>query len=284
MRVAEIMSRDLKWIQPTATVRKAVALMDQHRIGSVLVGGPNLPPAVMTETDVVRRVVAADRDPGAMRVDDAVSRPLITLDERQSIEEAGDLMAEHGVRHVGVTRRDELVGMVSVRDLLSKVTVLELPIERMMARSPIIVPFDESVRNAAALMTRDAVSAVLVAGPRGGARMAHARGFGRSDLAGLVTAADFVHRVVAKDRNPRATAVGEIMSALRETIDGRDPLRTAFAFMSDRHLRHAAVSIGDEIAGLLAIEDVFEPAWLHVAAPFPPRETPRTRSRRSPNT
>ncbi|MEO5658135.1 MAG: CBS domain-containing protein [Nitrospiria bacterium] len=260
-----IMSTELKWVNRGETVRAAAGVMTRLRIGSVLVGGEG-PPGIVTETDIVRRVVAADRNPCATFVEEIMNHPPIALDERRSIEEAGDLMAEHRIRHVAVTRGGEVIGLVSVRDLLSRVQLLDISVERMMSRLPVVVPIDETARNVAALMTQAAVSGVLVSGHRMSSRPLHFQGLARRDLVGIVTGTDIVQEIVGRDRDPGVTRVADILSPLLQTIDGREPIAAAFHLMALEELRHVAVTTHDEITGLLSVEDVFEPAWLHVAA------------------
>jgi CBS domain-containing protein len=201
-----------------------------------------------------------------MFVHEIMNQPLVTINQSRPIEEAGDLMAEHGIRHVAVTRRGEVIGLVSVRDLLSRVEFIDVSVERMMSRSPVVVPIDETARNAAALMTQAGVSGVLVSGHRMSPRPLHFQGLARRDLAGIVTGADIAQEIVGRDRDPGVTRVTDILSPLLQTIDGREPIAAAFHLMAREELRHVAVTTHDEITGLLSVEDVFEPAWLHVAA------------------
>lgn len=262
--VREIMSTDLKWVNRGATVRAASGVMTMHRIGAVLVGGEG-PPAIVTETDVVRRVVAAGRNPCSTFVEHIMNQPVIAVAERRSIEEAGDLMAEHRIRHLAVTRNGTVIGLVSARDLLFEVSLFGVPIERMMSRLPIVVPVDETVGNAAALMTQAAASGLLVSGRRTRPRPITFSGFARKDLTGILTGADVVRKVVACDHDPSVATVGEVMSVPLHTMDGRETVPEAFRLMVREGLRHVAVTTGDEITGLLSVEDIFEPAWLHVA-------------------
>ena len=61
--VKDIMSTNIQWVRPGTTVRAAAALMTRERIGSVLVGDGVSAVGMVSETDVVRRVLADDRNP-----------------------------------------------------------------------------------------------------------------------------------------------------------------------------------------------------------------------------
>lgn len=264
--VKEIMTTNLQWVEPGTSVRTAVAVMGRHRIGSVLVGNRGEPPAIVTETDVVRRVLAEDKNPASVTVDEIMSSPLIAVDEKQPIEHAGDLMAEHEIRHVAVKSGEHVVGLISVRDLLPIVNLLPIAVERMMTRMPVIVPTEEPVRNAAALMAHGSVSALLVAGKRLQPRGIHFHGFARQDIAGIVTGTDLVRDVIEKNLDPYVTPVCAVMGSPLFTLSGGEEVMTAFDVMARGSVRHLAVTSGEEITGLLSVEDVIEPAWLYVAA------------------
>ena len=264
--VREVMSSELQWVRKDGWVQGAAALMAQHRVGSLLVSDDDGTPAgILTETDLVRRVIAADRNPGAMPVHEATTPSLVTIDEEASANAAGELMAERAIRHLAVTREGRVCGLLSVRDLLPVVDFLPVAVERMMTRLPVIVTIDETVRNAAALMMHSSVSGLLIAGRRTMARALKFHGFARRDIAGIVTGADLVRKVVAMDRYPYVTTVGEVMGMPLETIDTGESVNTALAIMARAGVRHLAVTAGEEITGLLSVEDAIDPAWLEVA-------------------
>ncbi len=264
--VREVMSTELQWVKKDAWVQGAAALMAQHRVGSLLVSHDDGAPAgILTETDLVRRVIAADRNPGAMPIHEAMTPSLVTIDEEASTDEAGELMAERAIRHLAVTREGRVSGLLSIRDLLPFVGFLPVAVERMMTRFPVIATIDETVRNAAALMAHSSVSGLLVAGRRTMARALKFHGFARRDIAGIVTGTDLVRKVVATDRYPYVTTVGEVMGAPLESVDAGESVNTALAVMARAGVRHLVVTSGEEITGLLSIEDAIDPAWLEVA-------------------
>jgi CBS domain-containing protein len=223
------------------------------------------PAGILTESDLVRRVIAADRNPGAMPIHEVMTPAVVTIDEGASTNEAGELMAERAIRHLAVTRDGRVCGLLSIRDLLPVVDFLPVAVERMMTRLPVIAAIDETVRNAAALMTHSSVSGLLVAGRRTMARALKFHGFARRDIAGIVTGTDLVRKVVAADRYPYVTTVGEVMGTPLETIEGGTSVNTALAIMARAGVRHLAVTSGEEIIGLLSVEDAIDPAWLEVA-------------------
>jgi CBS domain-containing protein len=78
---------------------------------------------IVTEPDIVRKVVGAGLPAYYTHVEDIMSTPVICIDERRPITEAADLMQQHHTRHLAVSQSGQIVGVVSVRDLLQPVAV-----------------------------------------------------------------------------------------------------------------------------------------------------------------
>ena len=106
------------------TVRQAAELMRDEGIGSVFVTRDGVVIGILTDTDLVRRVVAVGADASKISVELVMSAPIITIDENKTLLDANDLMAREHVRHLGVTKKGKLVGMISVRDLVVFLTNL----------------------------------------------------------------------------------------------------------------------------------------------------------------
>jgi len=116
--LAVMMSRDIRAIGPDATLAEAAGLMRDARVGALLVSGQGAYLGVVTETDLVRKAMAGGLDLTHERVQKVMSSPLITIEIDRSAHEASDLMAEKGIRHLAITQDGQVVGIISVRDLL----------------------------------------------------------------------------------------------------------------------------------------------------------------------
>ena len=117
--VARIMTKDVKTVDPTTTVRSAAKLMKDARLGSLLVKKCAANVGIITDTDLVRRALATDKDLNSLTVQDIMTSPVCSIEETRTIGDAHDMMGDLGVRHLGVTKAGEVVGVISVRDLLS---------------------------------------------------------------------------------------------------------------------------------------------------------------------
>lgn len=104
--------------------RTAAATMRDHDIGSLLVTRNKEVVGIITDTDMVRRLVAVGAEASKTPVEQIMSAPIRTIDENKTLLDANDLMAREHLRHLGVTRDNKLVGMISVRDLVVFLTNL----------------------------------------------------------------------------------------------------------------------------------------------------------------
>ena len=117
--VGQLMTRDLNFIHEQASIQEAAQAMYSKRTGSLLVKNNDDFTGIVTETDVVRAVAEQSAEVGQLTVNALMSRPIITVDRKMSPHYARDLMADRKIRHLGVTEEGEIVGVISVRDLLA---------------------------------------------------------------------------------------------------------------------------------------------------------------------
>lgn len=116
--LAQVMRRELKKIAYDNSVREAAKRMRDERIGSLMVEKGGQLVGIVTETDVVRRAVAGDKNLGKITVESIMTSPIASIEVMRTVQDAHDMMGDLGVRHLGVTEQGKLVGLVSVRDLL----------------------------------------------------------------------------------------------------------------------------------------------------------------------
>ncbi|MBI5854933.1 MAG: CBS domain-containing protein [Nitrospirae bacterium] len=103
------------------TIRRASQLMRDHKIGCLLVGKDEAL-GIVTETDLARRVMAEGMNPEQTSIGRVMTAPILKVGAEATLLDANDLMAQKGIRHLGVERDGKLVGLVSVRDLLNFLT------------------------------------------------------------------------------------------------------------------------------------------------------------------
>lgn len=116
--VARIMTKGPKTVGPGTTVVSAAKTMRTARVGSLFVKKGKKLVGILTDTDIVRRAVSGGKPLGKLTVEKIMTSPICTIESSQTVDDAQDMMGDLGVRHLAVTRGGEIVGVVSVRDLL----------------------------------------------------------------------------------------------------------------------------------------------------------------------
>ncbi|MHC4125986.1 MAG: formate/nitrite family transporter [Planctomycetota bacterium] len=117
--VRKLMTKGPPTIAPDKTVVEAVEAMKRHSVGSVLVGeSDDKVVGIVSEADIVRKVLAAGEKPDTVKVEEIMSSPLISVDVKTSIYSIYNTMTEHRIRHLVITDQGQKVGFVSVKDLL----------------------------------------------------------------------------------------------------------------------------------------------------------------------
>ena len=116
MRVKEIMHNITKLSSDTS-ISEAAGIMDEKSIGSVLIEEGNSIIGIMTERDILRKIVAKRENPDILRAKNIMSYPIITIDVSEDIEVASRKMCHHKIRRLIVTENDEIVGKVTANSI-----------------------------------------------------------------------------------------------------------------------------------------------------------------------
>jgi CBS domain-containing protein len=122
-----LMRTTMETIGSGRTVLEASQMMEEKRVGSLLVIEAGEIVGIVTETDLVRKVIAAHLPAGSISVRSVMNYPLIQIDINHTIRDASRLMAKERVRHLAVTEEHKVVGLLSLRDLVKMVSVRDKP-------------------------------------------------------------------------------------------------------------------------------------------------------------
>jgi CBS domain-containing protein len=141
--VKDFMTTNVITIDAQRTVLDAAKLMHQQDVGDLVVMEGNEPRGIVTERDLVRRVMAQKKTLDT-KVSEIMSDPLITIEEESSLRDAARKMVKHRIRRLPVMKKNVLVGIIATSDFarhLSKKTFGE-EILAAMTR----YPFAEAAR------------------------------------------------------------------------------------------------------------------------------------------
>lgn len=104
---------------PSVLVLDATRLMNEHRIGSLLVIEDGLVVGIFTERDVLSRIVAAGMDPATTRVFEAMSTPVAFCTPDMTLDDVRAIFTEKRIRHMPVLEDGQLIGIVTGGDVLA---------------------------------------------------------------------------------------------------------------------------------------------------------------------
>ncbi len=116
--VRDVMTREYVGVSESDTVLGAVRLMNDEGTGCVVVLRGSEPVGIMTESDVLA-LVADEGDPAETQVSAVMSEPVVSVDAERELSDAAGTMSREDIRRLLVTNDDELVGLLSERDVIS---------------------------------------------------------------------------------------------------------------------------------------------------------------------
>jgi CBS domain-containing protein len=141
LKVEDVMIEDVVTVEENVTVKKAVELMNKYEIGCLIVTKHGKPIGIVTERDMLTRVLAELRSPEKTKIADIMSRPLVVADPKMELEEAAKLMFKMKVKKLPVVLNGKLVGLVTLTDIarfqpqiikiLKKIQTMETAPKRM---------------------------------------------------------------------------------------------------------------------------------------------------------
>lgn len=117
IRVGDLISGRLIYIDSEDKVIKAAILMRENNISSLLVKHKGDFVSIVTEKDIINKVVAEELYPGDVKVSEIMSKDLFTVSKNESMEEAAKLMRKKGVRRLVVLEDERIVGIITETDI-----------------------------------------------------------------------------------------------------------------------------------------------------------------------
>jgi CBS domain-containing protein len=119
MIVKDVMSSPVVTLGEDATSNKVAHVMDENELGCVIVTNKaGKPVGILTERDLVIRVLAKNLMPDAIEAKEIMTSPLVTIEPDATVSEAARRMSRLNIRRLGVTYKGNLVGLVSSKDII----------------------------------------------------------------------------------------------------------------------------------------------------------------------
>lgn len=118
--ILQTKGRAVTTIAARATIAEAVELLNNHRIGAVVVIDKGRVAGILSERDVVRHLGQDWASLAARPVSDVMTKNVVTTGRQASVTELMERMTEHRIRHIPVVEGGELVGIVSIGDVVKR--------------------------------------------------------------------------------------------------------------------------------------------------------------------
>ena len=120
VQVKDIVERDLYSVEPSHSVAEVSRKMAELQIGAIVVLADGKLQGVFSERDLLTRVVLGHLDPESTPVSAVMTREVVTVTDTAAIEAAMESMRFHQCRHLPVVRDDQVIGFLSMRDLMHR--------------------------------------------------------------------------------------------------------------------------------------------------------------------
>jgi len=134
LKVKDVMVTDLVTVKADVTVKKAVEVMNDFEIGCLIVVEKGEAIGIITERDVLKRVVVEGKDPNKTLVSEVMSKPLIVTSPETSLEKAIEAMFKHKIKKLPVIEGGKLVGLITFTDIARIQPVMEKTIRQLMKK------------------------------------------------------------------------------------------------------------------------------------------------------
>jgi len=116
--VRDVMTENVRTVRPNSTITEVVRKMNKFEIGSVVVVDGERPVGLITERDILRRVLEVTLAAEAMKAKEVMSSPLLTVGDEATVEQAARIMVDRRIKKLPVVKEGKLVGIVTSTDIV----------------------------------------------------------------------------------------------------------------------------------------------------------------------
>jgi CBS domain-containing protein len=244
-KVGDIMSRDVFTTTAETPMIQAAKIMGEQHIGSLIVMKFGTPVAIVTERDLLSKVLAGGLDLETTLVGQVMSYPLIKICPTLEIREAARAMI-HKKGRLGVFECGELAGVVTASDLIREMPdapETSLRVDDFMTREIVSVRDDETVASVAGIMGAKRVGSVIV--------------IHDGKPAGIFTERDLLSTFLVRGKS-LDTPVGIASTSPLKTAPAGISIHEAAKIMAAQHIRRLPLSKKKQLTGIITARDLVE--------------------------
>jgi CBS domain-containing protein len=116
-KAEDVMSTVVAVMDEGVSVKEAAEVMAQEGVSAVIVTVEGKAQGIVTERDILKRIVVEDKNAGKTKVKEIMSSPLVAIEPTTDLEEAARLMFEKKIKNLPVTHENRLVGLINLQDI-----------------------------------------------------------------------------------------------------------------------------------------------------------------------
>jgi CBS domain-containing protein len=243
--VSHIMSQDVITINPESSMAEAARIMGEKHIGSLIVKKYETPVGIVTERDLLSKVLAWGKDPVKEKVEASMSFPLVTIDPSAKIKEAAQMMIQKKGR-LAVFDGGKLVGVVTASDLISslpEVPETEVKVDDFMTKEVMTADEETTVASITKIMGEKRIGSVIVTS--------------NEEPFGIFTERDLLTTFLVKGKSLLTKVGKEASSPLIKAPSGTS-VHKAAAIMVLKKIRRLPITLGDKLVGIITARDLVE--------------------------
>ncbi len=244
-KIADIMTREVMTTATDTLMDKAARIMGEKHIGSLVVKEFGTHVGIVTERDLLTKVLAGKMNPRETRVREVMSYPLIKVCPTVEIREAARTMIRRKGR-LAVFECGHLAGIITASDLIRSMPEApesSLRVDDFMTREVVTVDEAETVARIAEIMGRKRIGSVLVSR--------------KKKLRGIFTERDLLSEFLVKEK-PLDVPVGDAATSPLCTAPAGISIHEAAALMAEKHIRRLPLMKDNKLAGIITARDLVE--------------------------
>jgi signal-transduction protein with cAMP-binding, CBS, and nucleotidyltransferase domain len=117
IKAADVMTTEVAVMDAAVSAKKAAEIMAQEGVSAIIVTVEGKAKGIVTERDILKRIVAEDKNAVKTKVKEIMSSPLLTIESSTDLEEAARLMFEKKIKNLPVTHEKRLIGLINLQDI-----------------------------------------------------------------------------------------------------------------------------------------------------------------------
>ena len=243
--VREIMSDDIMTISPSDNMLEASKIMGEKHIGSLIVLQDEEPIGIITERDLLSRVLSQDLKPDEVSVGAIMSAPLISISPKSTIKEAAQMMNKKKGR-LAVFENTKLIGIITASDLIKSLPLVSetrTKVDEFMSKKVYTSDWNSHVSTVAKIMGEKRIGSMIITK--------------NGEPVGIFTERDLLTAFLAKHR-PLEVHVGEVCSSPIIAIPSMTSINDTAHIMASRHIKRLPVVAEEKMIGIITARDLVE--------------------------